>query len=72
MGDTIEENRWEVISEVVREKAEEVLGVTSGRRKEGKETCWWNEEVQDSVNMKKQAKKKWDRQMDEESKQEYK
>ncbi|KAK4290566.1 hypothetical protein Pmani_036545 [Petrolisthes manimaculis] len=64
LGDKIEEDRWETISEVVRQKA--------GRRKEDKETWWWNEEVQESISKKKRAKMKWDRQMDEESKQEYK
>ncbi|KAK4307253.1 hypothetical protein Pmani_020966 [Petrolisthes manimaculis] len=49
-----------------------VHGVTSGRRKEDKEIWWWNEEVQESISKKKLAKMKWDRQMDEESKQEYK
>ncbi|KAK4320004.1 hypothetical protein Pmani_009074 [Petrolisthes manimaculis] len=68
----IEEDRWETISEVVRQKAKKVLGVTSGRRKEDKETWGWNEEVQESISKKKRAKMKWDRQMDEESKQEYK
>ncbi|KAK4294257.1 hypothetical protein Pmani_033112 [Petrolisthes manimaculis] len=72
LGDKIEEDRWETISEVVRQKAKKVLGVTSGRRKEDKETWWWNEEVQESISKKKRAKMKWDRQMDEESKQEYK
>ncbi|KAK4299887.1 hypothetical protein Pmani_027715 [Petrolisthes manimaculis] len=71
LGDKIED-RWETISEVVRQKAKKVLGVTSGRRKEDKETWWWNEEVQESISKKKRAKMKWDRQMDEESKQEYK
>ncbi|KAK3570516.1 hypothetical protein QTP86_020094 [Hemibagrus guttatus] len=55
-----------------------VLGVSSGRRKEDKETWWWNEEVQDSIQRKRLAKKKWD--MDrtvysvysEENRQEYK
>ncbi|KAK4298997.1 hypothetical protein Pmani_028704 [Petrolisthes manimaculis] len=46
--------------------------VLIGRRKEDKETWWWNEEVQESISKKKRAKMKWDRQMDEESKQEYK
>ncbi|KAK4307644.1 hypothetical protein Pmani_020601 [Petrolisthes manimaculis] len=66
LGDKIEEDIWETISEVVRQKAKKVLGVTSGRRKD-KETWWWNEEVQKSISKKKRAKMKWDRQMDEES-----
>ncbi|KAK3510844.1 hypothetical protein QTP70_022787 [Hemibagrus guttatus] len=49
-----------------------VLGVSSGRRKEDKETWWWNEEVQDSVQRKRLAKKKWDMDRTEENRQEYK
>ncbi|KAK3513783.1 hypothetical protein QTP70_028893 [Hemibagrus guttatus] len=49
-----------------------VLGVSSGRRKEDKETWWWNEEVQDSIQRKRLAKKKWDMDRNEENRQEYK
>ncbi|KAK3550401.1 hypothetical protein QTP86_025175 [Hemibagrus guttatus] len=49
-----------------------VLGVSSGRRKEDKETWWWNEEVQDSIQRKRLAKKKWDMDRTEENRQEYK
>ncbi|KAK3564131.1 hypothetical protein QTP86_007801 [Hemibagrus guttatus] len=41
-------------------------------RKEDKETWWWNEEVQDSVQRKRLAKKKWDMDRTEENRQEYK
>ena len=40
--------------------------------KEDKETWWWDEEVQESIRKKILAKKRWDIQRDEESKQEYK
>ncbi|KAK3563126.1 hypothetical protein QTP86_016360, partial [Hemibagrus guttatus] len=50
----------------------QVLGVSSGRRKEDKETWWWNEEVQDSVQRKRLAKKKWDMDRTEENRQEFK
>ncbi|KAK3522326.1 hypothetical protein QTP86_003644 [Hemibagrus guttatus] len=46
--------------------------LSSGRRKEDKETWWWNEEVQDSVQRKRLAKKKWDMDKTEENRQEYK
>ncbi|KAK3565383.1 hypothetical protein QTP86_007361 [Hemibagrus guttatus] len=46
--------------------------VRSGRRKEDKETWWWNEEVQDSIQRKRLAKKKWDMDRTEENRQEYK
>ncbi|KAK3511358.1 hypothetical protein QTP70_005291 [Hemibagrus guttatus] len=49
-----------------------VLGVAFGRRKEDKETWWWNEEVQDSIQRKRLAKKKWDMDRSEENRQEYK
>lgn len=63
---------WVTTAEVVRETARKVLGVSSGQRKEDKETWWWNEEVQQSIQRKRLAKKKWDSQGDEESRQEYK
>ncbi|KAK3544369.1 hypothetical protein QTP86_010155 [Hemibagrus guttatus] len=55
-----------------RETGRKVLGVSSGRSKEDKETWWWNEEVQDSVQRKRLAKKKWDMDRTEENRQEYK
>ncbi|KAK3535940.1 hypothetical protein QTP70_021240 [Hemibagrus guttatus] len=63
---------WETTAEVIRETGRKVLGVSSGRRKEDKETWWWNEEVQDSVQRKRLAKKKWDMDRTEENRQEYK
>ncbi|KAK3554542.1 hypothetical protein QTP70_025394 [Hemibagrus guttatus] len=54
------------------ETGRKVLGVSSGRRKEDKETWWWNEEVQDSIQRKSLAKKKWDMDRTEENRQEYK
>ncbi|KAK3553379.1 hypothetical protein QTP70_003540 [Hemibagrus guttatus] len=62
----------EECSEVIRETGRKVLGVSSGRRKEDKETWWWNEEVQDSIQRKRLAKKKWDMDRTEENRQEYK
>lgn len=44
------------------EKAQNVFGMKSWRRKEDKEAWWWNGEVQNSRNGKKDPKKKWDRQ----------
>ncbi|KAK3506072.1 hypothetical protein QTP70_018318, partial [Hemibagrus guttatus] len=63
---------WETTAEVIRETGRKVLGVSSGRRKEEKETWWWNEEVQDSIQRKRLAKKKWDMDRTEENRQEYK
>ncbi|KAI5090479.1 hypothetical protein C0J45_19340 [Silurus meridionalis] len=63
---------WGTTAGVMREAARKVLGVTSGNRKQDKETWWWNEEVQESIRRKRLAKQKWDRQSDEKSRQEYK
>ncbi|KAK3533286.1 hypothetical protein QTP70_014311 [Hemibagrus guttatus] len=63
---------WETTAEVIRETGRKVLGVSSGRRKEDKETWWWNEEVQDSIKRMRLAKKKWDMDRTEENRQEYK
>ncbi|KAK3514882.1 hypothetical protein QTP70_033816 [Hemibagrus guttatus] len=62
----------ETTAEVIRETGRKVLGVSFGRRKEDKETWWWNEEVQDSIQRKRLAKKKWDMDRTEENRQEYK
>ncbi|KAK3540484.1 hypothetical protein QTP70_032443 [Hemibagrus guttatus] len=63
---------WESTAEVIRETGRKVLGVSSGRRNEDKETWWWNEEVQDSIQRKRLAKKKWDMDKTEENRREYK
>ncbi|KAK3545034.1 hypothetical protein QTP86_033232 [Hemibagrus guttatus] len=71
-GQVVLPDDWETTAEVIRETGRKVLGVSSGRRKEDKETWWWNEEVQDSIQRKTLAKKKWDMDRTEENKQEYK
>ncbi|KAK3548706.1 hypothetical protein QTP70_017262 [Hemibagrus guttatus] len=71
-GQVLLPDDWETTAEVIRETGRKVLGVSSGRRKEDKETWWWNEEVQDSVQRKRLAKKKWDMDRTEENRQEYK
>ncbi|KAK3533676.1 hypothetical protein QTP70_024005 [Hemibagrus guttatus] len=55
--------------EEFRQKLMQALG---GQRKEDKETWWWNEEVQDSIQRKRLAKKKWDMDRTEENRQECK
>ncbi|KAK3564149.1 hypothetical protein QTP86_009031 [Hemibagrus guttatus] len=71
-GQVVLPDDWETTAEVIRETGRKVLGVSSGRRKEDKETWWWNEEVQDSVQRKRLAKKKWNMDRTEENRQEYK
>ncbi|KAK3565532.1 hypothetical protein QTP86_011931 [Hemibagrus guttatus] len=70
-GQVVLPDDWEATAEVIRETGRKVLGVSSGRRKEDKETWWWNEEVQDSIQRKRLAKKKWDMDRTEENRQEY-
>ncbi|KAK3541862.1 hypothetical protein QTP86_008193 [Hemibagrus guttatus] len=71
-GQVVLPDDWETTAEVIRETGRKVLGVSSGRRKEDKETWWWNEEFQDSIQRKRLAKKKWDMDRTEENRQEYK
>ncbi|KAK3509637.1 hypothetical protein QTP70_008034 [Hemibagrus guttatus] len=71
-GQVVLPDDWETTAEVIRETGRKVLGVSSGRRKEDKETWWWNKEVQDSIQRKRLAKKKWDMDRTEENRQEYK
>ncbi|KAK3507778.1 hypothetical protein QTP70_000334 [Hemibagrus guttatus] len=71
-GQVLLPDDWETTAEVIRKTGRKVLGVSSGRRKEDKETWWWNEEVQDSIQRKRLAKKKWDMDRTEENRQEYK
>ena len=60
---------WTTTAKVVRDTARKVLGVSSKQRKEDKDTWCWNEEAQESIRKKRLAKKRWDMQRDEESKQ---
>ncbi|KAK3529386.1 hypothetical protein QTP70_029773 [Hemibagrus guttatus] len=71
-GQVVLPDDWETTAEVIRETGRKVLGVSSGRRKEDKETWWWNKEVQDSIQRKRLAKKKWNMDRTEENRQEYK
>ncbi|KAK3557295.1 hypothetical protein QTP70_026684, partial [Hemibagrus guttatus] len=71
-GQVVLPDDWETTPEVIRETGRKVLGVSSGRRKEDKETWWWNEEVQDSIQRKRLAKTKCDMDRTEKNRQEYK
>ncbi|KAK3545979.1 hypothetical protein QTP70_018415, partial [Hemibagrus guttatus] len=71
-GQVVLPDDWETTAEVIRETGRKVRGVSSGRRKEDKETWWWKKEVQDSIQRKRLAKKKWDMDRTEENRQEYK
>ncbi|KAK3562881.1 hypothetical protein QTP86_011114 [Hemibagrus guttatus] len=71
-GQVVLPDDWETTAEVIRVTRRKVLGVSSKVRKEDKETWWWNEEVQDSIQRKWLAKKKWHIDRTEENRQEYK
>ncbi|XP_067349374.1 uncharacterized protein [Channa argus] len=62
---------WTTTANLIRKIGRRVLGVSSGKRKADKETWWWNEEVQECIQRKRLAKKKWDTERTEESRQEY-
>ena len=65
-------DEWDKIPGMLRKAAKTVVGVTFGKRKGDRETWWWNEEVQESIKEKKEAKKAWDKIRDENSKKIYK
>ena len=65
-------DEWNKTAEMLRKTAETVLGVTFGTRKGDRETWWWNEEVQESIREKKEAKKAWEKIRDEDTKKIYK
>ena len=55
---------------MIRDAGKRVHGMISGRKTD-KEALWWNEEVQEYVQRKRLAEKKWDTERNEESRQEY-
>ena len=66
-------DEWDKTAEMLKKKtAKTVLGVTFGKRKEDRETWWWNEELQESIKEKKEAKKAWDKIRDKNTKKIYK
>ena len=65
-------DEWDKTAEMLRKTAETVLGVTVEKRKGDRETWLWNEEVQESIKEKKEAKKAWDKIRDENTKKIYK
>ena len=65
-------DKWDKTAEMLGKTAETVLGVTFRKQKGNRETLWWNEEVQESIKEKKEAKKAWDKIRDENTKKMYK
>ena len=63
---------WEETSTTILRVAQEVLGMTTGRRPPGdKETWWWNDKVQEVIKAKKVAKKIWETSRMQEDKDRY-
>ena len=60
-------DKWDKTAEMLK-KAAETVRVTFGKRKGDRETWWWNEEVQESIKEKKEAKKASEKIRDEKSK----
>ena len=65
-------HKWATVADVVRKTARNVLDVSSGEKKEDRDTWWWNEEVQECIRGKRLAKNNWDNKKNEENGQEYK
>ena len=66
------EEIWTTVAVPVRECCRQKLGVVKwGGRKKGKETWWWNEEVEKAVNDKKKAYNDWRVTRDEEDRKKY-
>ncbi|XP_027230979.2 uncharacterized protein [Penaeus vannamei] len=63
---------FEEVTEDLRKLGERLLGRTSRKCKPGKETWWWNDEVQESLKRKKEAEKTLDMENDDENKEVYK
>ncbi|XP_069974795.1 uncharacterized protein [Penaeus vannamei] len=62
---------FEEVTEYLRKLGERLLGRTSGKCKPGKKTWWWNDEVQESLKRKKEAKKILDMENNDENKEVY-
>ena len=65
-------DEWDKTAKMLRKTAETVLEVSFGKRKGDRETWWGNEEVQESIKKKKEAKKAWDKIRNENTKKIYK
>ena len=63
---------WEAVTEDLRQLGDKLLGKTSGNMKQGKETWWGNEDIQESIQTQKLAKITLDKDNNEENKAAYK
>ncbi|XP_064095658.1 uncharacterized protein LOC135207762 [Macrobrachium nipponense] len=51
---------WNRTMEIILRVAREILGESSGKMFENKETWWFSEEVKDATKQKREAKKRWE------------
>ena len=57
---------WNKTMEIILRIAREILGESSGKIFENKETWWFNEEVKEAITQKRDAKKRWEETQEEE------
>ena len=66
------EEWWEETAGLIRSCGEEVCGRSSGKKKPGLESWWWNEETEKAVREKEDRLKMWKRTGEDDDRNEYK
>ena len=66
------EQWWEEIAEQIKKCGAELCGRSTGKKKTGLESWWWNDETESAVREKKERLKIWKRTGEENNKVEYK
>ena len=65
------EQWWEAIARQIKKCGEELCGRSTGKKKAGLESWWWNDETESAVKEKKERPKCWKRTGEENDKVEY-
>jgi dipeptidase len=63
---------WKEMATHIRNVAIEVFGATRGNKREPKDTWWWNDDVQNTINEKKKCYKRLHHNKSDENIQKYK
>ena len=71
LEEEIFQDQYKILMRIFREAGTEVCGTSSGRRKEGKETWWWNPKTEKVVLEKKAGLRRWKRSGNQEDQEEY-
>jgi hypothetical protein len=66
------DNMWKEMTTHIRKMTIEVFGVTNGNKHESKNTWWWNDDVQKTINEKKECYKRLHHNRSNENIQKYK